>query len=151
MIIEHSIKINADIDTVWNIFVDLTCWQDWNGVITKVTSDYDRLTEGKCLRFCINPFGLPVYIEPVVNELIPTQKIVWSGRKYGIRARHEFLFSGEDNAVLLSSREEFRVNPLSNLYLRITMKKLHQMSIEMLHQLKEASEQYGDTQLREPG
>ena len=72
--------------------------------------------------------------------------VVWSGKKHGIRARHEFMFSSEDNAVGLISREEFKVNPLSRLYLRITMKKLHQMSIAMLQQLKDASERAGVNQ-----
>ncbi len=143
MIIEHSIKIDADIETVWNIFTDLTCWQDWNTVINNVSSDHDELTEGKHFKFCVRPFNLPVYIEPRVHELIPKQKIVWFGKKHGISAHHEFIFSQEDNTVHLTSREKFRVNPLSRLYFRITMKKLHQMSIDMLQQLKDAAEGAG--------
>ncbi len=146
MIVEHTIKIDADMEIVWDIFTDLTCWADWNRVINNVTSENERLTEGKSIRFCLRPFGLPVYIEPIVNELISMQKVVWSGKKHGIRARHEFLFSREENAVLLTSREEFKVNPFSRIYFHIAMKKLHQMSIEMLQQLKEASESTGDTQ-----
>ena len=143
MIIEHSIKINADIETVWNIFTNLSCWQDWNTVINNVSSDHDELTEGKLFKFCVRPFNLPVYIEPLVHELIPKQKIIWSGKKHGISARHEFIFSQEGNAVNLTSREQFRVNPLSRLYFHITMKKLHQMSIEMLQQLKDVAEGAG--------
>ena len=146
MIIEHSITIKAEIETVWNIFTDLTCWQDWNRVIDNISSDHDRLTEGKQFRFCVRPFNLPVYIEPVVNEIIPRQKVVWSGKKHGIRAHHEFIFSCQENAVLLTSREEFRFNPVSRIYFHITMKELHQMSIEMLQQLKVASESAGDKQ-----
>lgn len=146
MIIEHSITIKADMETVWNIFTDLTCWQDWNRVINDISSDHDRLTEGKQFRFCVRPFNLPVYIEPVVNEIIPKQKVVWSGNKHGIRARHEFIFFRDENAVHLTSREEFRVNFVSRLYFHITIKKLHQMSIEMLQQLKDVSESTRDKQ-----
>lgn len=148
MIIEHSIHINADIGTVWDIFTDLTCWRDWNGVIRDVSSDHEKLTEGKQFRFCLRPFDLPVYIEPVVDELIPGQKVAWSGKKHGIRARHEFIFFPEQNGVTLTSREEFRLNPVSRLYFRITMKKLHRMSVEMLQQLKDASEEARDTARR---
>lgn len=143
MIIEHSIHINADLETVWNIFTDLTCWQDWNTVINDVSSDHDELTEGASLKFCLRPFDIPVFIEPIIKEIIPKQKIVWAGKKHGIRAHHEFIFSQEDDVVCLTSRETFRVNPVSRLYYRITMKKLHQMSVKMLQELKDAAEKTG--------
>ena len=144
MEIEHSVTIDADIDTVWNIFTDLTCWKNWSTVLGDSSSEHDRLTEGKRFKFCIRPFALPVHVEPVVEEVIPGKRIVWSGTKHGIHARHEFIFSREDNNVIMTSREIFQAGPVRRLLFHVPKKKLHKLSIQMLEELKEAAEKAGE-------
>jgi hypothetical protein len=140
MKIEHSIAIHADMDTVWNIFTDLTCWKNWSTVLGDSSSEHDTLTEGKRFKFCIRPFALPVDVEPVVEEVVPGKPIVWSGLKYGIHARHEFIFDQGENNVLLTSREIFQAGPVMTLLFHVPKIKLHELSVKMLEELKEASE-----------
>jgi hypothetical protein len=141
MVIEHSIVIHADMDTAWDIFTDMTCWNTWNRVARNVSSEPEAITEGKWFRFCISPFSIPVHIEPVVDEVIPQKRVVWSGARFGIRARHEFLFSETQQGTALTSRESFSAGFLNRLWFHIPKKKLHALTIAMLEQLKAAAEQ----------
>jgi hypothetical protein len=146
MLIEHSVAIHADINTLWNIFMDMTCWKDWSTVLGKVSSDEERLKEGKVFTFCIRPFAIPIHIEPQVEEVVPGKRIVWSGKKYGIRARHEFIFREEKDCVVLTSREIFQSGPVKSLLFHLPGKKLRQLSEMLLKELKEAAEKAEMTQ-----
>jgi hypothetical protein len=141
MVIEHSIDINADMNTVWGIFTDMTCWNDWNTVAGNVSSKHEKITEGAHFRFCIRPFTIPVHIEPVVEEVIPGKQIIWSGEKYGIHARHEFLFHEARQGIKLTSRETFCGSFINKLWFHLPVKKLHALTITMLQELKAAAEQ----------
>ena len=140
MEVEHSITINADINKVWDIFTDLTCWRNWSTVLGDSSSEQDRLTQGKRFSFCIRPFALPVHVEPIVEEVVPGERIIWTGKKYGIQARHEFIFSESNNRVRVLSREIFTAKTFKKLLFYIPNKKLHELSVKMLDELKEAAE-----------
>ncbi len=140
MKIEHSVFIEADMDTVWNIFTDLTCWKEWSSVLGESSSEEDRLTEGKRFNFCIRPFAFPVHVEPVVEEVVPGERIIWAGGKYGIHARHEFIFRKSDTMVQVVSREFFTTRGFKKLLFHLPKRKLHTLSIRMLNELKEAAE-----------
>jgi len=140
MQIEHRVLIEADMDTVWKIFTDLTCWKDWSTVLGDSSSEHDKLTEGKSFTFCIRPFALPVYVKPEVEEVVPGKRIIWAGKKFGIHARHEFIFSEENNKVQVLSREIFTAPGFNRLLFEIPKKKLHKLAIRMLNELKEAAE-----------
>ena len=140
MLIIESILINAPLKQVWDTFTDLTCWQDWSTVFSNVSSEAERLTEGKSFKFCIRPFSFPVHIEPVVKELVVEQRIVWTGTKHGITARHEFLFEEKNAKTLVTSREIFTLNRLKRLFFHIPQKRLHKLSVLMFQDLKDAAE-----------
>lgn len=149
MRIEHSVTISAGVETVWNIFTDLTCWKDWNSVTSNVVCDTDTLTQGKAFKFCIRPFAYPIYIQPLVEEVVPLDHIIWSGSSHGIFARHEFLFREQDGRTILTSRETFRLSVLKRLFFRIPRSRLHALSVQMLDELKKAAEQTGPTNREE--
>lgn len=140
MMISESIIINAPLKQVWDIFTDLACWQDWSTVLSNVSFETERLTEGKSFQFCIRPFSFPMNIEPVVEELVMGQRLVWSGTKHGITARHEFLFEEKNGKTILTSRESFKLNRLKRLFFHISKKRLHKLSVLMLRDLKYACE-----------
>lgn len=143
MLIEHSVAIYADINTLWNIFTDMTCWKDWSTVLGDVSSEEKRLKEGKAFTFCIRPFAVPIHIKPEVEEVVPGKRIVWSGGKFGIHARHEFIFQEEKDYVILTSKEIFHSSPLKRLFFHFPRKRLHQLSVMLLKELKEAAEKAG--------
>jgi len=141
MIITASVTISADINTVWDTLTDLTCWKDWNTVITDVTGEKPRkLTEGRPFNFCIRPFALPVRIEPIVDEVVPYKKITWSGKKFGVLARHDFFFEDSAGGVKVTSVETFTGLKLTLTWFKLSKWRLYSMTSLLLDELKKASE-----------
>ena len=147
MIIEKTVLINATIDTVWDTFTDLTCWKDWCSVMEDVTSHTGHLTEGKRFKFCIRPFNFPLNIEPRVEEMLFQKRIVWSGKKHGVSARHEFTFTQQHDGVLLTSRETFSGAVLKFSRFLFPREKLQKLTLSMLHDLKDAAESESSTRI----
>jgi hypothetical protein len=141
VIIEDSVTINAALEKVWETFTDITCWDNWSTVLKNASRDKaEVLAEGGNVRFCIYPFKIPVYFEPIIEEILPNKKIVWTSGKFGIIARHEFIFKEAENSVLVISKESFRgvsVKTLSFLFPRSRLKKL---TTSFLRDLKKAAE-----------
>lgn len=140
MVIEESIVIHADIDTIWKTFTDLACWADWNNVARDVMSDSGRLTEGERFTFCIRPFSVPITLKPRIEAVVPAQRIVWTGSKFGIFSRHEFLFQQRTNGVLVTSREVLRGLRLLFGGHAFTKGLVRKLNIAMLKDLKNACE-----------
>jgi hypothetical protein len=140
MVIEESILINADLAKIWKTFTDLTCWADWNTVTTDAASGSGRLEEGEKFTFCLRPFSLPITVEPKIEEVVPLKKVVWSGARFGISSRHEFLFQQAKSGVLVTSREQFSGLPLLLGGKPLTEKISRDLVVLMLLQLKKACE-----------
>ncbi len=140
MVIEESVVIHASIEKVWDIFTDLTCWKNWCSVIEDVSANEKRLEEGNSFKCCIRPFDIPMNLEPLVEEVVPLKRIVWIGKKHGVSARHEFTFQIKKGQVLLTSREAFTGLFMSPLRFLFPKKKLQEISVMMLKEIKKAAE-----------
>ena len=140
MIIEESVLINADPEKIWKTFTDLTCWAGWNTVATEASSGTGGLEEGGSFTFCLRPFSIPIVIEPKIEEVVPREKIVWTGTKFGIFSRHEFLFQQASNGVLVTSRESFRGLPLLFGGITFPESSVRELTVGMLTDLKKAAE-----------
>ncbi len=126
---------------VWETFTDLTCWDNWSTVLKNASNDKaEVLTEGGKVRFCIYPFKFPVYFEPVIEEIIPNKKIVWSSGKFGIVARHEFIFKPLENGVRVVSKEFFRGISLKTMSFLFPRSRLKELTVAFLKDLKKAAE-----------
>ena len=140
MLIEEAVLIRANIETVWKTFTDLACWKDWNSTACDAASTSGRIEEGERIRFCLRPFAVPVHLDPVVDEVVPHERVVWSGSKFGISSRHEFLFQRASNGILVTSREEFRGLPLLLGGRRFTGSLARDLVRSMLRELQAACE-----------
>ena len=140
MIIEESVLISADLKDIWKTFIDLTCWADWNTVAGKAASASGKIEEGGRFTFCLRPFSVPIVIEPKIEEVVPQEKVVWTGTKFGIFSRHEFLFQQVANGVLVTSRETFRGLPLLFGGITFPESTVRELTVGMLKDLKKAAE-----------
>ena len=140
MVIEESITINASLDKVWKTFTDLACWADWNTVLRNVSSDDASLGKGEAFKFCIRPFMFPIYLEPHVEEVLPNERVVWSGSKFGIFSRHEFFFEKSAGEVLVKSRESFKGITIDNVSFIFPEWRIREMTKSLLIDLKKAAE-----------
>jgi uncharacterized protein YndB with AHSA1/START domain len=140
MVIEESILISADINEVWGTLTDLACWKDWNSGLTVAAGETGRLVSGKKFTFCIRPFVFPVRLRTVIEEIIPNERLVWRGWKFGIFSRHEFLLRQTGEGVSVTSRETLRGLPLLPGGPAFTKGTVRNLTIAMLNDLKKASE-----------
>lgn len=108
MVIKESIRINASLAAVWSTFTDLSRWNEWNSVLTNCSDAGNAcLLPGARCTWCIRPFVFSVYFKPVIEDIVPYERIVWRAERFGIAARHEFFFKQEGNSVRVESRETF--------------------------------------------
>jgi uncharacterized protein YndB with AHSA1/START domain len=141
MIIKASVLINADIDKVWAIFTDLTSWERWNTVLENVSVDMPKeLAVGGKLNFCVRPFTVPVRLEAEVEEVLPGKRIVWVARKFGVLAKHEFLFEESADGVKVTSIEKFTGFKLAVAGFGLSKGRLRGLTATLLAELKNASE-----------
>jgi hypothetical protein len=140
MIIEESVLINADLKNIWETFTDLTCWADWNTVACKAASLSGRLEEGERFTFCLRPFSVPIVVKPKIEDIVPREKVVWTGTKFGIFSRHEFLFQQVANGVLVTSREAFRGLLLLFGGVAFPEGMVRELTVGMLNDLKKSAE-----------
>ncbi len=139
--IEVSDRIDAGIGTVWELFVDLSRWREWNSVVMVLSGGEEgKIEEGKGFTLFFPPPVLPLPLKPIAEEVVPRKKIVLSGWRFGVRARHVFLFEGDDTKTAVTSRETFTGLPaLLPAWILVEM-RLKRLTADMLRDLKRAAE-----------
>jgi hypothetical protein len=140
-VIEESVTINAGIKKVWEMFIDLSCWREWNTVVTVVSSGgKGKIAEGTSFTCMILPLAFLLPLEPLAEEVVPCKKIILSGHRFGIRARHEFLFEGNEAKTTVTSRETFTGIPsVLPIWIFIEM-RAKKLTGDMLRDMKIAAE-----------
>ncbi|HLB25832.1 MAG TPA: SRPBCC family protein [Nitrospirota bacterium] len=140
MTIIQSIMINADMESVWEAFADLPKWKGWCRAVG-VSSRDGSIRKGLRFRLRLRLFWVPLRFKTVVEEVSVHDRVVWSARKLGIRARHEFLFTSIDGCkVILTSRETFRGFGMKIIGPLVPKKRLKKLTRRMLEELKRAAE-----------
>jgi hypothetical protein len=105
--IEESVLIDAPREIAWGTFTDLTCWADWNSVLTGVRMGPDpRLAGGSDFSCCLSPFGVAVPFSVSVELAEPPARLLWVGARWGVRGRHWFLFSDQEGGTRCESVED---------------------------------------------
>jgi uncharacterized protein YndB with AHSA1/START domain len=139
--IEDEVEINAALEKVWEAFTDLTCWADWNSVLTNVQPH-----TGNCIdadgqfTCCVTPFLVPVFFETRIVEISPMERIVWTGSKYMIHGRHEFLFTEKGGKVRLFSKEVLSGPPVAFGGIFFPLRKFRALTREFLEGLRKYAE-----------
>jgi hypothetical protein len=140
MVVEESVLIHALPEKVWKTFTDLSCWGDWNTVLRDVSAGGSSIEEGGRFRCSIRPFFFPVHLDPVIEEVIPREKIVWAGTKYGVSSRHEFIFESDEGGVFVVSRETFSGIAVEAVPALFPEQRIRELTRLFLRDLKEEAE-----------
>ena len=140
MVIEESVLINTSLEKVWQTFTDLTCWLDWNSVLKDIATEHPSIQRGDSFTCSIRPFVFPVKFELLIEEVVPYERVVWSGSKYGIFARHVFIFRATGDRVQVISTETFKGVTIENLKFIFPGWRIRELTQSLLRDLKKASE-----------
>ena len=120
--------------------VATTCWVNWNSVLKDVSTDHDSIEKGETFSCSLRPFIFPVYFETFIEEVVLYERVVWSGSKFGIFARHEFIFEKLEDSVRVFSKETFKGMTMENMKFIFPAWRIRELTKSLLTDLKEASE-----------
>ena len=152
MIIKASVRINAPLEVVWEVFSDIANWSQWNPVCRECRFEAGQaLVRGSCISFSLNPVVLPIRISPEVTYCEPGKKVIWKGGRLGIHAEHEFLFEEVDGGVELKSTEFFKGPMLAFAKLMFLPSRLHVLSLRLLDAIKTRAESQSSGYSNQPG
>ena len=105
--IEESILIDAPREIAWGVFIDLTCWADWNSVLTGVRAATDTTLAGGDGFSCrLQPFGFPIPFAVHVEIVEAPARLLWVAGRWGVRGRHWFLFADQEGGTRCDSVED---------------------------------------------
>lgn len=142
MVIEERIVIDTDLERIWTVFTDLTCWNNWNSVIRNACCVDQCLAHGTVITCCFRPFFFPINAQIKVDKVIPRKRVIWSVRKKGFFALHEFLFQRQEKGTLVTSRETFTGLLVRLFGSLLPEKRMRALTTTFLKDLKMASENY---------
>jgi hypothetical protein len=139
--IRTQITINAPLSRVWQVFADLAAWGQWNSVCEDCCLlSGQAMAPGTCFTFTLRPYHLPLKVQPAITACEPGREVVWQGQRLGVRAEHRFAFREENGQTTIVSTETFG-GPLFFLARLLRLpRKLHQLSEQLLADIKRAAE-----------
>jgi hypothetical protein len=75
-----------------------------------------------------------------IEEVTPFERVVWSAKKKGLAAYHEFIFGRNGTGVVVTSRETFTGILSGGSGLLLPAGKMRALTVTFLQDLKRASE-----------
>jgi hypothetical protein len=103
----HEIDIEAPLETVWHLHVDVNAWPTWQTEITAARID-GVLAPG--VSFDWTSYGFSV--TSTVYALAERARVLWGGTSGGITGVHEWLFSDTPEGVHVTTTESFAGEPV---------------------------------------
>jgi uncharacterized membrane protein len=134
VITRDEIVIKAPPGTVWNLFININAWPEWNKEIESA-SLLSPLAVGSVFHW--STAGM--IIASTIGELIPQQRIAWSGLVQGILGIHVWQFTAVEDGVLVQTEESWDGEPV-RLQVGFLQKALDQSIRSWLESLKRAVE-----------
>jgi uncharacterized protein YndB with AHSA1/START domain len=110
--------IAAPLSLVWTILTDLESWVEWNPGVTGMDLR-GPTTRGTEFHWKAGSNSISSTIEEVRDR----ERIVWSGRTFGIRAVHSWTLEDWGYGVLVRTEESFQ-GLLATIFARPLRKKL---------------------------
>jgi uncharacterized protein YndB with AHSA1/START domain len=113
---EDAVEIAAPREVVWGAFADLSCWADWNSVLTRAApaDGGAELAAGGRFFCAVRPYWLPVRFAARVEEAVPPGRLLWTVRRLGVHSHHWFHLRESEGGTVLESVEEL-TGPLVTL------------------------------------
>lgn len=126
--------IAAAPELVWSILADFAGWPRWNRSVTRMAFT-GPLAVGTTFRWT----GGGSRITSTIEEVVPHERLAWSGRTLGIRAYHSWELVAEPDGTRVVTEESFH-GPLARLMPGYLGKVLVKALQEGLEALKSESE-----------
>ena len=102
----HEIDINAPLDTIWRLHVDVNNWPTWQ---TDITAHINGAFQpGSSFEWTSYGFTVVSTIYAVAER----SRVLWGGTSSGITGVHEWVFSETPTGVHVTTDESFAGGPV---------------------------------------
>lgn len=133
--VEFATEVQARAEKIWDILTDVEGWLRWQGTPFIKLSKPGKIAEGS--KFIATLGGIKWDL--VVRKAERPYKIVWAGRRWGLRCVHEWEFKEEKNKTRAETRESMTSWLLFIIY-PIARKRLANFDEKWLADLKATAE-----------
>ena len=94
--IEGTTEVALPVERMWETFLDVPRWRDWNPCMSWARVGGGELKEGATLHWAFKPIK-PHYLYrmPAMAKIVefePQRKVTWEVRAPGFHAQHSYLF-----------------------------------------------------------
>jgi hypothetical protein len=103
----HEIDVQAPLETVRRLHLDVNAWPSWQTDITEAHLD-GTLRPGAS--FDWTSFGFPV--TSTMYEMVEPARLLWGGTAGGITGVHEWTFTETPSGVRVTTTESFAGEPV---------------------------------------
>ena len=102
--VEGAVEVPVPIDRLWEIFMDVPSWPDWNRCIWRSRVRGGELRLGATLVWAFNPIR-PAYLYKLpasakIVEFEPHDRVTWEVKAPGFHALHSYRFAAVDREQL---------------------------------------------------
>lgn len=101
IIVEFKVEVRAAADKLWDILTDVDSWLQWQGTHFVKLSEPGRIREGS--NFTVELGDLKWGLKVMKAER--PNKILWVGRRLGLKAIHEWEFNEVEGKTIVTTRE----------------------------------------------
>ncbi len=107
VIAREEIRIDADVQTVWNVLGDLEHWPAWNTAVRSLTL-HGSVAPGTLFEWKAGPGT----IKSRIAEVDPPRRIAWTGVTLGIKAVDAYSFEESEGGTLVRQAESWEGLPV---------------------------------------
>jgi hypothetical protein len=135
--VEYSLEVQARAEKLWDVLTDVEAWPGWQGTPFVKLSKPGRIIEDSAFVAVLG--GMKWNL--VVTKADRPYKIIWEGRRLGLRAVHEWEFKEEQEKTRATTRENI-TGWLLFLTYPIARKRLAEADEKWLNDLKVKAENF---------
>lgn len=107
VIAREEIRIDADVQTVWDVLADIEHWPSWNTAVRSMAL-HGSVAPGTSFEWKAGPGT----IKSRIAEADPPHRIVWTGVTLGIKAVDAYSFEASEGGTLVRQAESWEGLPV---------------------------------------
>lgn len=100
----HSAIINADIDKVWNILVDMESWPNWNSDVKKLTVEGGEVKEGAIFKWVQGR----THGTSQIQSLKKPSTIAWTSKAKMVKRIYVWSLESDENQTIATVSASFQ-------------------------------------------
>ncbi|WP_421868875.1 SRPBCC family protein [Marinoscillum sp.] len=127
----QSIIINAPVDKVWSLMIQMKEWSEWNEHIKSV--EIDEVRVGADFKWQIDGSK----VRSTIQQIKEKELISWTGTAMGIKAIHIWKFEADGDQTIVTTEESMQ----GFLTLFFSHQRLHSSLVNWLDQLRQKAEE----------